>query len=266
MSTAVAVREQVQAVQAALQTRRGTFAAMLPKHVPVEKFVKSVMVACLKNPDLLRCDRASLLQAVTGACQLGLDPSGILGSAYIIPYGTQATLVPGYRGLIDLARRSGQILSIEAHVVRDGDSFDYELGLEPVLKHRPNLDTDKPGALRFVYAVAKLKDGGRQCEVMSRAQVEEIRQKSRAGRKGPWVDHYDEMARKTVVRRLVKWLPISTELQQALELDDQVEGEPSAEEMLAAFEQGDPSPQSGRTADLRARLEADDAREPGTEG
>lgn len=265
MSMAVAVREQVQEVQAALGARRSTFAAMLPKHVPVERFVKSVLVACMKNPELLRCDRSSLFQSVTQACQLGLDPSGALGSAYIIPYGNTATLVPGYRGLIDLARRSGQILSIAAHVVREGDSFDYELGLAPVLRHRPDLEAEKPGALRFVYAVAKLKDGGEQVEVMTRAQIEEIRLKSRSKNSGPWKDHYDEMARKTVVRRLVKWLPISTELQQAIELDDRAEGEPSADELLSAFEQGPAVPAGGRVADVKARLEADEDREPGQE-
>lgn len=261
MSTAV-VKSQIQEVQTALDARRTTFKAMLPKHVSVDRFCKSVVMACLKTPALLTCDRTSLFQAVSQACQLGLDPSGTLGSAYIIPYGNTATLVPGYRGLIDLARRSGQILSIEAHVVRDADHFEYELGLDPKLKHVPNLDLEEPGKLRFVYAVAKLKDGGVQCEVMSKAEIEKIRKGSRAGKSGPWQDHYDEMAKKTVTRRLIKWLPISTELQSALELDAKVEGEIGIEDVTAVLDEAQPAQPSPRAQDLKAKLD----REAGAEG
>jgi recombination protein RecT len=257
---------QMKSVQTGLTARRTIYAQLLPKHVNVDRFIRGTLLAVAKDPKLLACSQESLFQAVSQACQLGLDPSGTLGSAYIIPYGSTATLVPGFRGLIDLARRSGQIVSLQAHVVREGDAFDYQLGDDPKIDHRPNLEQDPPGKLRFVYAVALLKDGGKQREVMSRSEVEAIRKKSRAGKSGPWVDHFDEMAKKTVIRRLVKLLPISTEqlLAQALAADDHAEGEPDAEQLLAAFE-GSNDGSRGVEA-LEAQLDAQDARDPGSEG
>jgi recombinational DNA repair protein RecT len=131
-------------------------------------------------------------------------------------------MIPGYRGLISLARRSGQLKSIEARVVYANDTFGIEYGTSPFLKHVPNLTGD-PGPLVLVYAVARLVDGGEQVEVMTKVQVDAIRSRSRAGKSGPWVTDYDEMARKTVVRRICKYLPLSVELAKALEIDERVE-------------------------------------------
>src|SRR5690606_22598960 len=131
---------------------------------------------------------------------------------------TEVQFIVGYRGMIDLARRSGQILSIEARTVQEKDHFEVEFGLDSKVAHRPAWEVADRGALTFVYAVAKLKDGGVQFEVMSRAEIEAIRDASqgyqmakRYARDGkinsPWATNFEEMAKKTVIRRLFKYLP-----------------------------------------------------------
>jgi recombination protein RecT len=131
-------------------------------------------------------------------------------------------LIIGYRGLIDLARRSGQISRIEAHPAYEKDRFKIQFGLNPILEHEPDLSGD-PGPMILVYAVAELRDGTKQVEVMTKKQVDGIRARSKAGKSGPWVTDYDEMAKKTVVRRLCKYLPLSVELVTAFERDDELE-------------------------------------------
>ena len=150
--------------------------------------------------------------------RLGLEPGGALGEGYLVPFKGKVIFIPGYRGLISLARRSGQIISIEARVVHEKDEFSCCLGLDPDLKHTPTWEETDPGPLRLVYAVAKLKDGGVQFEIMSRGQIEQVRAKSQAGNFGPWVDNYEEMSKKTVIRRLFKYLPVSVEMVRAAEL------------------------------------------------
>lgn len=205
-------------VKQLLEASRTAIASRIPKHLTPDRIIKVGLTACSKNPNLLACTRESLLQSIMQAAELGLEPGGALGEGYLVPYGKVCQFIPGYRGFISLARRSGQIISLEAHVVHEKDKFTFELGLESKLVHIPDLESDDPGKMRFVYAVAKLVGGGVQFEVMSRAQVEAIRRRSKAGNGGPWVSDYEEMSRKTVVRRLFKYLPVSVELSTALEL------------------------------------------------
>lgn len=202
-----------------IEASKPKFAEVLPGHLSVDRLVR-VTIACIaKTPALQQCTQQSLLNAIMQAAQLGVEPTGVLGSAYLVPYGKECTLIVGYRGLIDLARRSGQIESIEAHVVHEKDRFTCRYGLAPALEHEPHWSGD-PGPVLAVYAVAKLKDGGKQIEVMTKAQVDAIKNKSKASGSGPWKDHYDEMARKTVVRRICKYLPLTPELADALETTD----------------------------------------------
>jgi recombination protein RecT len=210
-------------IKTMLENSKNAIASRLPKHLTPDRMLKVALTAINKTPKLLECTRESLMLSIMQAAELGLECGGALGEGYLVPYGNQCQFIPGYRGLISLARRSGQIISIEAHVVFQKDEFDCGFGLDPFLKHTPAWEEADPGPLRFVYAVAKLKDGGVQFEVMSRAQIEGIRAKSKAGRSGPWVDHFDEMARKTVVRRLFKYLPVSVELASALEIQASAE-------------------------------------------
>lgn len=208
---------------------KAQLALALPKHMTADRLARIALTEVRKVPALGRCDQASFLGAIMQCAQLGLEPGGALGHAYLLPFEnrkkgiTEVQFIVGYRGMIDLARRSGQILSLEARAVYAADRFHVALGLNPDLTHEPDWEADDRGPLRFVYAVAKLKDGGTQFEVMSRAEIERVRAKSKAGQSGPWVDHYEEMAKKTVIRRLFKYLPVSIELASAVEQDERVD-------------------------------------------
>lgn len=207
-----------------LEARRKTLAEVLPRHLTPERIIKVALAAFSKTPKLQECTIESVAQSVMMAGELGLEAGGALGHAYLVPYGNACTLIVGYRGLIRLARQSGEIDSIEAHPVYEKDKFKLRYGLQQELEHEPYLAGD-PGPLLFVYAVARLRDGGTQLEVMTKAQVDKIRGMAKGGNSKAWSDSYDEMARKTVVRRLCKYLPLSPEkaepLARALEVEDQ---------------------------------------------
>ncbi|WP_081687045.1 recombination protein RecT [Chitinilyticum litopenaei] len=211
-------------------------ALALPKHMNSERMARIALTEIRKVPKLAECNQASFMGAIMVCAQLGLEPGSALGHAYILPFDkrqrvggqwttvdTEAQLIIGYRGMIDLARRSGQILSLEARAVFSRDKFEVRFGLDSTLIHEPDWETADRGELRFVYAVAKLKDGGVQFEVMSRADVEKIRAQSKAKDNGPWVTHFEEMAKKTVIRRLFKYLPVSIELQTAVGIDERAD-------------------------------------------
>lgn len=216
---------------ALLRDRKDSIAQLVPQHLTPERLMRVAVNCVAKTPQLQSCSPTSLLQCVLAAAELGLEPGGALGQFYLVPFGNVATPIIGYRGLLELARRSGQIASIRAVVVYTKDTFEMSEGIQQTITHRRYLDGDA-GPMRYVYAVAMLKDGSVQVEVMSRAQVDAIRARSRSGNSGPWATDYDEMAKKTVLRRLAKWLPLSSErFDKALELDngDYVDGEVMAE-------------------------------------
>lgn len=201
-----------------IEQRQTAISALVPKHLSPERLMKVLLNSIYKTPSLQDCSPSSLLQCALTAAELGLEPGGALGHAYLIPFKGTCTFIIGYRGLIELVRRSGQLSSIRAVVVREKDRFRYTEGIEQNIDHEPYLDGDA-GPLRFVYAVAKLKDGSVQCELMTRSQVEAIRARSRSKDNGPWVTDFDEMAKKTVIRRIAKLLPLSSEAERALEVD-----------------------------------------------
>jgi len=207
-------------------------ALALPRHVTADRLARVALTEVRRNPALARCDQMSFLGAIMTCAQLGLEPGGTLGHAYLVPFEnrkagrTEVQFILGYRGMIELARRSGQIQSIEARAVYEGDRFDVKFGLDSDLTHVPDFDNPnrtQPEKLRFVYAVAKLKDGGVQFEVMSRREIEAARAQSKSATSGPWQTHYEAMSLKTVIRRLFKYLPISIELAQAIEQDERAE-------------------------------------------
>lgn len=214
---------------------KAQMALALPAHVSAERLARIALTEVRKVPKLAECDQTSFLGAIMQCCALGLEPGGALGHCYLIPFENrrqnrmEVQFIVGYRGMIDLARRSGQIVSLSARTVHANDLFRFSYGLDETLEHEP-ADGDR-GEMIAVYAVAKLQGGGVQFEVMRRAEIEKVRNESqgyktavRYDRKdSPWIAHFDEMAKKTVVRRLFKYLPVSIELQRAVGLDEQAE-------------------------------------------
>lgn len=221
-------------IREALAKAQSHFAMALPatvaKYLTPERLTKIALAACSREPKLLQCTPESVLRSVMESASLGLEPSGgVLGMAYLVPYRnnktntSEATLIVGWRGLIALARRSGQIDDIEAHVVHERDTFVYRKGLNQALDHEPFLGDD-PGEVTAAYAIAYIKGSARpHVEVMSAAEIIRIRDRSRAKDSGPWKTDHEEMCRKTVIRRLCKYLPMSSELVRAMETEDAAE-------------------------------------------
>lgn len=215
---------------AMLDAYKGEIARALPRHLNAETMTRVALTCFRMNPRLAECQPASVFACVIQASQLGLRP-GLMGECYLIPFkqreeGYVCTLQLGYQGLLELVRRSGLVESISAHLVRDADLFEVQWGTEPGIVHKPCLDGDA-GGIRLVYAVARLKGGGTHAELMTLADIERIRDRSqnvisakRYGKQTPWDTDFGEMARKTVLRRICKYLPKSSELATALAIDD----------------------------------------------
>jgi len=207
---------------------------ILPKHVTPERLVKTLLVTVNRTPDLMLCTQESVLESIFRAAELGLDVSGTLGEAYLVPFnnkvkaadGTevwqkQATFIPGYRGLAKLARQSGEVAHIEANVVYTDDLFDFEQGTNFHLTFKRSL-TDSRGKVLGAYALVTFKDGTHHADWMTVADVEKVRQRAMSKNSPAWKSHWDEMAKKTVFRRLAKWLPLSGDkFQQVIEIDNE---------------------------------------------
>ncbi len=193
---------------------REQFARALPKHLPAERFARIAITALTRTPKLADCTPESMMKCLLDLSAMGLEPDG--RRAHLIPYGTEATLIVDYKGLVELIRRSGDVVSIRAETVCEKDSFDWKNG---EVTHSVNWREDR-GAVQAVYAEAVMKSGEKQSAVMTREEVEAIRARSRAGKSGPWVTDWPEMAKKTAVRRLSKMLPLSSEIMHHVERDD----------------------------------------------
>ena len=207
-----------------IESAKEKIIALLPDHMDFEHFQAQMDYALVKAPNLKKCTIKSVGVSIFEACRLGLDPSGITGEGYLIPYGKDCKFIIGYRGFAELARRSGRLKMIEARVVRDGDEFSYCFGTSPDIEHVPELAARGIPKLTFAYAIATIADEHgntfQQFDVMSRAEVERIRDKSPGKNQAPWRDHFDEMAKKTVIRRIIKLLPLSAELSAAVAYED----------------------------------------------
>lgn len=190
----------------------------LPKHMTPERMIRIAYSAISRNPALLKCDPISLVKSVIEASELGLEPSGILGHAYLVPFRNsktgrdEAQLQVGYRGFIELAHRSGRVRSICAEVVYEGDLFEYERGTNERLRHVPDLNPPDDAKPICAYAMVRYSDGGADFEVLGLDKIDRAQRASRAGSSGPWKTHWEEMARKTAIRRLAKRLPLSPEM------------------------------------------------------
>lgn len=198
----------------------------LPKHVTVERFTRAALTALGTVNKLAQCTQQSVLAGLTQAAQLGLEVSDVRGQCYLIPRLIQgqmtATFQLGYRGMIDLAARSG--IDVAAEEIHEFDDYDFSLGTNRFLRHKPPLLTPRGEAIAY-YATGSFADGRTPAfNIMSRIEVEEHRDKfasQKSGGKitGPWVEHFDAMARKTVIRALLNYLPVSVELREAVKSD-----------------------------------------------
>lgn len=194
---------------------REQIAKALPNHLTPDRFLRIAMTAITKTPKLADCTQESLMSCLLSLSSFGLEPDG--RRAHLIPYGNTCTLIIDYKGLVELAMRSGVVANIHADVVRENDVFEEDRGV--IVKH--SIDRRKPrGDIYAVYAICRFKDGTEKSEVMSHDDVESIRKRSRSGASGPWSTDWPEMAKKTVFRRLSKWLPLSADFRDALDRDD----------------------------------------------
>lgn len=197
------------------------FAMALPKHLTVDRFLRVALTAFNKTPKLQACTGESLTSCLMSCSELGLEPDG--RKAHLIPYWNSkakrfiCTLIVDYKGLVDIARRSGEIADIHADVVCENDKFEYSYGTDGHLKHVPTF-VDR-GEVVAAYSFVRLKDGSSSYEVMNKGEVEGIQKRSKAATSGPWITDWNEMAKKTVFRRHSKWLPVSAEFRDAIDKD-----------------------------------------------
>jgi recombination protein RecT len=194
------------------------FATALPSHLSPDRFARVAITALTRTPKLQSCTQESFFKCLLDLSAMGLEPDG--RRAHLIPYGRECTLVLDYKGLVELVRRSGDVVKIHADVVCENDTFTHNMG--QVTEHTYDISKDR-GAVIAAYSQVTLKNGAVQSEIMSKAEIDAIKNKSRAGRSGPWVDHYNQMACKTVFRRLTKWLTLSPEIMDAVSAAEKTE-------------------------------------------
>lgn len=219
------VSQKPKKMQDYIKKMQGEIAKALPSVLTPERFTRITLSALSTNAKLAETTPQSFLGAMMTAAQLGLEPNTPLGQAYLIPYRNHGVLECqfqlGYKGLIDLAYRSGEVSTIQAHVVYENDEFEYELGLEPKLRHVP-AKSDR-GDPVFFYAVFRTKDGGYGFDVMSVDDVRAHAKKySKAYSNGPWQTNFEEMAKKTVLKRVLKYAPLKTDFVRGLSADETI--------------------------------------------
>lgn len=223
-----------------IQSMEPQFRRALPEHIPAERFVRATETAIMRDPELLSCDRKSLFQAVMQCAETGLMPNG--RDAALVRFKKQVQFIPMIGGILRLMRNTGEVQTLIAEVVCEKDEFFYRLGDDPKIDHTPAMG-DR-GKVTCAYAVLKTKDGGVYREVMSRSEIDKVQRCSRA-ESGPWKSWYEEMARKTVLRRLAKKCPLSTDtLMDLASKDDEMYDLSAVEQPASQIEQ------------MRAKLQA----------
>jgi len=230
-ATAMTIYERVEqsAVVAALDSQSEQLMPFLGDEDAVARFRRGVVVAIAKNPDLMNCTPQSIILACFEAAQQGLEPTGAAGGAHLVPYkmkdGTRvAQLIPDYRGVIRMVTKPGsEVLSLEARVVKEGDDFAYQLGTDAFVQHVPALDPARSAkATTHVYAIARLRNGATIPDVEDRAGIERIRKRGANSSQSPWVTDWDEMGKKTLIKRLSKVLPVRPDVRQILTREDEL--------------------------------------------
>ncbi len=220
-----------QKIRELLSKQQDQIAKALPKFLTPDRFIRVALTTINKNPKLLECTQESLMACLMDCAQLGLEPDNVLGRAYLIPFNDRknnriiCTLIIGYKGLCDLAYRSGKVKSLMAQIVCEKDKFDFQFGLAHKLDHVPYFGEEDRGKVIAVYAYAIMENGVTAFDVMGIDDVERIKKRSKSPDNGPWQTDWDEMARKTVLKRLSKYLPLSVEFMDAVARDNESEEE-----------------------------------------
>jgi recombination protein RecT len=207
------IRDWLQSTEFQLQVAKA-----LPRSLSAPRFTRMALTATFINPKLIHCTQVSLFNCLMRLCELGLEPDG--RRAHLIPYGDTCTLLIDYKGIAELIRRNGEVAHIHCDVVGVNDYFEYRFGTGGKLEHVPFVG-DR-GRIKCAYSYIRLKDGTEEYDVMSTEDIERVRKDhSRAGDKSPWVTDWNEMAKKTVFRRHAKLLPLSPEVREMIESDDE---------------------------------------------
>ena len=221
---------QINTISKSLDKMKAQMTLALPKHISVERMIRLALTTLQSNNTLKKCSTTSVLSAVMQASQCGLELDGFMGHAYLVPFWNkhtksyEAQFMPGYKGLISLARRSGEVNFISAHVVYDLEPFTLKFGVEESLDHKPLPPSQRGENKIGAYAVVKLKDGSTSFRFLWAEDIEEIKKTALAGKKNtkssPWTTHENAMWEKTAIRNLAKFLPLSAEFSKAAALDE----------------------------------------------
>ena len=229
-----AAKAEKKTMQAYIKAMEPAIKKALPSVITPERFTRMVLSALSSTPKLAECSPQSFLAAMMTAAQLGVEPNTALGQAYLLPYRNHGQMECqfqlGYKGLIDLAYRSGEVSVIQAHTVYENDVFEYELGMDPKLRHVP-AKADRGEAVAY-YAMFKTKDGGYGFEVISVDDVQRHAQrysKSYGSGSSPWRSNFDEMAKKTVLKRALKYAPLKSDFVRGVAQDETIKAELSDE-------------------------------------
>lgn len=208
-----------------LEKNRDAIVRSLPRGFNFDRMCRTAINAIQSTPAIAECDPSSIFLGIVKAFTLGLEPNGALSEGYLVPFnnkrGKTAVFMPSYRGLINLAKRSGEISLIYAEPVYENDVFEVSMGDDKSLRHEPDVFSDR-GKVKGYYAIYKTKDDVTDFEIMTVEEIEKVRATSKAANAGPWKQWYDEMAKKTVIKRLLKRAPLTIELASAVELDHAV--------------------------------------------
>jgi recombination protein RecT len=202
-----------------LVKRQGAMKQIAANGIDPQRVIQVLLASIQKTPSLANCTQESIFRCAMHSVELGFYPGSVDQKAYLVPFKDQCTLIVGYKGMVELAYRSRLIKSIRARAVYEGDKFSYKDGLSPVLDWEPGDTPRDPKKITHAYCIVETKDGGVIYDVMTKAEIDAIRGRSKASGSGPWVTDYAEMAKKTIMRRTLKMAPMSIEMVKADAID-----------------------------------------------
>lgn len=218
-------------------------------NVDLSRLYRLILSQIRQSKYLQNCRADSVMLAMQQSAEVGLEPGTALQLAYLVPYKDECQFIIGYRGYIELFRRSGYGVSVDADVVYEGDEFMVEKGLTQQLRHVPKFGKRTPDKVLYAYAVARFKDGSAQFEVLTREDLEATKKRSAAGDKGPWSTDFAAMCKKTAIRRLAKLLPMAINVQKAMTIEERNEAVYEAEFMPVADDDATETPFDDFTTD-----------------